>query len=376
MSASDRPPQRSERPAKPPPKRVERPNPILAGATMLVTFAFMMGVVLAVVFPTGREYAEVTSKQRVDAYSIAYLHVLTRANPKDGNLRFVYVSQLAQLGRWEEALEILETTPKDAQGGGDVRKLRLELMIARANSLPEDSPERAKAFATIHDELSEMVDATPVDQLETFAKLALQLEDPALGARFYIALATKNPVVRVDALEQAGKWLRASGDGEGGANAYRRASELATDPEQKTRLLLLAVDALEAMSGACPAADLIAPLAEASTDKAVIERATRIMMSCGRAVEAKLLGRRLLAFAPDDEAEQKAQIRRELAGADPAGALVLLRALVTKYPSDGDIREATAKVAEWAGQPAIALEQWLWLLDVGRVPSGTLKLPE
>src|SRR5687767_5653931 len=96
-------------------ERPSRPDPVLAGAPLLIGFAFMMGIVIAVVFPTGREYAEVTSKQKVDAYSIAYLAVVTRADPKDSHLRFVYVRQLAQLGRWDEALKVLADDPTPAK---------------------------------------------------------------------------------------------------------------------------------------------------------------------------------------------------------------------------------------------------------------------
>src|SRR5688572_428198 len=133
--------------------RPSRPDPVLAGAPLLIGFAFMMGIVITVVFPTGREYAEVTSRQKVDAYSIAYLSVVTRADPKDSHLRSVYVRQLAQLGRWDDALKVLAEDPTPARNSPETNDLRMELMLARARSIPDSEPDaRTTAFAAVHDE--------------------------------------------------------------------------------------------------------------------------------------------------------------------------------------------------------------------------------
>lgn len=346
-----------------------------ASPLFLLGFAVFIGAVLAVVFPTGREYAEVTSK-RVDAYSIAYLTVLIRANPHDAHLRAVYVRQLAELGRWDDALRSLEEgVPYPPDLAPDMRAVRLELMLARARAIPEGEPDRSAAFGAVRAELASLLVDAPKERLLEFATLSLELEDPALASKYYLRIADVDPAGRPAALASAGRWLRAAGDGVGSSDCYKRASDATLEPGKKTAYLVEASRSLEGAKGACPAAALVDAPARATMDRALLERATTLMTSCGRAVDAKVLGRRLLALAPGDVPTIRAQVRRELGAGDAAGALKLITVLAEKEPDNADLREAQARVAEWAGQPQVALDQWLWLLARGRVPSATLKLP-
>jgi tetratricopeptide (TPR) repeat protein len=333
---------------------------------MLLGVAFMMGVVLAAVFPSGREFAELTGKHRVDAYSIAYLTVLTRAKRDDAHLRLVFARQLAELGRWEEAISALAGVTFDASTRGDAHTLRLDVLVARARSFPLDSSERSLALETVHRELNAASELSwPPERARELANLALQLEDPALAARYYLAAAELEtlPSARAEALADAGKWLRASGDTRGAAECFQRAADRTDDRERKARYLLAGADALEAHGRPCDAAALLRPLAKDATDVAFVDRAAALSTSCGDVDEAKRIGRRLVELAPDNETFVRAQVVRELAACDPPGALVLLRRLVKLYPHDNDLRLSTARVAEWSGQPQVALEQWLVLLS-------------
>lgn len=343
---------------------------------MLVGFAFMMGIVMTVVFPTGREYAEVTSRQRADAYSIAYLSVLTRAEPKDDLLRHIYVRQLAELGRWDEALEVLDQAPAETRDSVEARIERLDLMLAKARALP-DGQERTAAFHSVHVHLARFAGDVPPGRARAFALLALELEDPLLGARFYLAAAAEAPAgaARASSLADAARWFRAGGEGPLAADSYRRAADESAELAQKTKYLIEAAAALEATTGACAAASVLETPASNSEDLVLVRRATELMRRCARASDAKLLGRRLLHLSHGDESETKAQVRRELEAGDAAGALGLLRHLITLHPGDATLREATARVAEWAGQPQVALQHWLWLLESGRIPTGRVVLP-
>jgi tetratricopeptide (TPR) repeat protein len=336
---------------------------------MLLGVAFLMGVALAVVFPTGREFAELTGKQHVDAYSIAYLTVLTRAKPDDVNLRLVFARQLAELGRWDESLVVLDRVASDRTALGDVRALRLELMLARARALPVGSVARRSALDDVHRELH-VVSTLPWQQsrAEELAKLSLELEDPGLAARYFLTAANVTPdsSARAGLLADAGRWLRASGDERASSECFRRAADLVAD-ERRGRYLSAGADALEAGGRPCDAADLLRPVASISRDVPLVTRATALSSSCGNAHDAKTLGRRLLELAPSDETLVRAQVVRELAAGDPPSALVLLKKLVKRHPNDSALRGTTARVAEWSGQPQIALEQWLFLVSSGHV---------
>jgi len=356
-----------------------RPSTGFAGAPMLLGVAFMTGIVLTVVFPSGREFAELTDKERVDAYSIAYLAVLTRAQQDDSNLRLAYTRQLAELGRWDEALTALDGTPPRERGSnlvpeiaGNAGKVRLELMLARARALPVDSAPRAAAFEEIHRALRAGASLTlPSARARELAALALELEDPALAARYFLAAAAaeRNRLARALALAEAGRWLRASGDERSASESFRRAADLSDDEERKVSYLCAAADALEGQGRPCDAVDLLRPYVSVSRNVAVVERATALSTSCGNATDARQFGRLLRESAPDDERYVRAQVERELAAGDPAAALALLKRLVSSYPNDSELRWTTARVAEWSGQPQVALEQWLALVSSGHVRS-------
>jgi len=359
--------------------RSQRKDPVLAGAPLLVSFAFIMGIVMTVVFPTGREYAELSSKrgseQGADAYSIAYLTVLTRADPKDIDLRLVYVRHLAQLGRWDEALVVLEQAPHGARRAADIRALRLELLLAKARGAAEGTPERTVAFAAVHEELVALIESPPPGRALELAKLAVELGDSKLGARFYLLAADVGPrAERPATLAEAARWLRASGDGQAAADAYRRAADESPDAARRVAYLMDAAEALEGTVGACAAASVLDPVAATSEDVVLLRRAVDLLRQCDRTTDAKMLGRRLVTVSHDDAREMKAQVRRELEAGDAPGALALLRMLVAANPNDPTLNEALARVAEWAGQPQVALRAWLWLFASGRVPSGKLDL--
>lgn len=353
-----------------------RKGPVLAGAPLLVGFAFIMGIVMTVVCPTGREYAELSDENAADAYSIAYLTVLTRADPNDMNLRVVYVRQLAQLGRWDEALDVLDHAPQHARDSVDARELRLDLSLARARATKVGSKEREHAFAVVHAELAAHAGTFPARRVRDLAQLALELEDPQLAARLYLAAAAAGvPPGRAASLADAGRWFLAAGDGARAAESYEAAADDTREPGKKTAYLLQAATALEASRGACAAAGRLAGPAATSDDVALVRRATDASRRCARSDDAKRLGRRLVALTKGDPQEAKAQVRRELEAGDAAGALALLRQLLAREPNDAALHEATARVAEWAGQPQVALTQWLWLIDSGRAPSKQLTLP-
>ena len=342
-----------------------------AGAPTLLGLAFVMGVVLTVVFPSGREFAELTGKQRVDAYSLAYLRVLTRAKRDDPNLRIVQARQLGEIGHWNEALEALEGVTFDRATSDAAGSLRLALILSRARALPEGSSERSAAFEAVRRELHEASGrAWPAPRAHELGRLALELEEPALGARYFIAASAveADPSARGAALAEAGRWLRAAGDERAASEAFLRAAETTTDDAQKLRYVLAGADALEALARPCEAADLVRAHAAASHDVALVVRAAALSTSCGNARDAQMLGRHVLELVPDEETHVRAQVRRELGAGDPRSALVLLERLVKQHPRDRELRLMTARVAEWSGAPQTALEQWMFLVANAPVP--------
>lgn len=344
------------------------PLPLIAG------FAFSLGAVLAAVLPTRREYAQLADDQPPDAYSLAYLHVLTRAKPDDEHLRITYVRHLAKLGLFDDALQALGK-PRDIEAEG----LRLDLLLARARALPEPSDERRAAFEAVAVQL-QAVARLPVslDRLQALASLALELERPRLAAELLLRAGAVDSPRRAALLADAARWLRASGDGVRAAQTYQRAAEIERDADRARAYALAAIDALEAEDRVADAADLVTKLVAAEpNDVALLARAAALSSACNRVVAARDYGRRIVALSPDRDAEDvvTGQLRRELAAGDVRSALPLVQSLVRRHPNDPRLRELQAHVAEWAGRPDLALGDWLWLLGHGRLPSGAPVVP-
>ncbi len=349
------------------PARRKRERPSLAGARLLVEFAFVLGAGLAAVFPTRQQYAEFADDESPNAYSIAYLHVLTRADPQDMHLHLLYARHLQALGRFDDALLAVDPVLDDAVLGADARDLRFELLLARARAIPEGDPGRAIAFHSVADELAKMAELPEnKDELVHFAGLAVELDEPLLAAKYYSRAAESDQSHRSEYLAAAGKWLRAGGDGVGAANAYKRAAENERSPELARQDRMLALDALLADNRAGEACDLAISFSKAAPgDLGVLARAVTLASAANRVLLARDLGRTLLATDPENGELMLGQATRELAAGDPAAALPLISKLRERHPDDAKLRELEAHVAEWSGKPEMALDDWLWLLDHG-----------
>lgn len=348
----------------------------LAGGPTLVGVAFVLGGLVAAVVPTRREYDEETDRLPANAYTLAYLEMLTRANPRDAHTRGAYVRRLSALGEYDAALAVLDRgadrdTPANAHLGFD-------LALARARSFPEGAPERAKAFGDVISRL-EALASRPADAARTreLANLSLELERPALAVVFLERLAGQVPADdRPQVLAEAARWMRASGDNKGAAEAYLRAADLEADPTKSRDLTLSSIDSLEAANRVEEAADLATGTAARHPDDALfVQRAVHLAIAANRPMIARDWGRALLALRGDDEAETEAQARRELAAGDPKAALPLVERIVARRPDDTGWREVEARVAEWAGDPARALTDWLWLMQHGAASPEPRALP-
>lgn len=340
------------------------PTPRLAGFGLLASFALVLVTLLVLVFPSGSEYAAFTSAAQPDAYSVAYLDVLTRANPKEHDLRLVYGRQLAALGRYDEAWRAIAPVLGDARLGAEAKELALDVGLARARAMPEGGPERAAAFADVHARLSELLPlARSVARSEALANLALELDDPRLASEFYLDLAVRHPGARSRYLAAAARWQRAAGDDEAASLTYRSAHDTSASPVDAIDYAVLAVASLESADRPVVAADLAASFAALHpSDARILAAATRLATANSRAVVARDLGRRLLALAPGDEDVMREQVQRELAAGDPRASLQLLDKLVARHPDEYGLRLLRARVAEWAGDLDTSVLDLQWLI--------------
>lgn len=340
------------------------PAPRLAGLPVLAAFTLVLVALLSLVFPTGSEYAAFTSETKPDAYSIAYLETLTRANPKELELRLVYARQLAALGRFDAAFTVLAPVLEDRRLGAEAKQFGLDVALARARAFPEGEPRRAAAFADVHAQLRVLLSLPrSAARGEELAKLALELDDPRLASEFFDDLAVHHPEGRPRYLASAGRWLRAAGDNKLAAAHYRSAHDSTASPDEAIEYAVLAVASLEADNRPNDAAELAAEYAgRHPAEPRVLALATRLATACSRAAAARALGRRWLALAPDDETVMRAQAERELGASDAKASLQLLNKLVARHPDEYALHYQRARVSEWAGDLATAERDLFWLI--------------
>jgi polysaccharide biosynthesis protein PelB len=343
----------------------ELASPRVAGLPSLIGFTVVLVSLLTLVFPTGSEYAELTTVTKPDAYSVAYLEVLTRANPQEQELRLVYARQLGMLGRYDDAIQAIAPVQNTRPVGLAAKSLRLDLQLARARSISENDPARRDlAFVEVLRLLHEQADLQQTPQRnEALASLALELNDPKLAAQLYLKLAAQRPTEGARFHALAARWLRAGGDNLQAANSYQTACSLAKDPAEARDHALSAIQSIEADNKPVVAADLAAKYAnEMPKDATILAEATRLATACGRLEAARTFGRKHLALVPNDDVAMRAQVTRELGMADPKAAMILLNKLVAHHPDDYDLRVLRVRTAEWAGDLDTAERDLIWLV--------------
>ncbi|WP_394847068.1 hypothetical protein LZC95_06315 [Pendulispora brunnea] len=340
----------------------------LAGYPGLVGFAVVLTGMLALVFPTGKEYADFTSVKTPDRYSIAYLDVLTRANPEELELRLVYVKQLGTLGRFSKALALLEPVSRSPRYEAMAKNMRFDLRLAQARSIPEGDPLRQQTFDLALVDL-EALRPLPHDapRLRELAKVSLELERPAMASEFLLRLAEQSDDgARASILAEAAHWQRASSDGKRAAVNYDKAAALSTDPTVGRAYALASIAALEAESAVTEAADRAAMYAaKYPNDVEILIRAAHLATACSRQSVARELGQKVIDLSPDDETSDaflREQAKRDLGVNDPQAALRSIKRLVARHPNDLDLRETEAFVAEWAGDRHLAYRDWLFVM--------------
>jgi len=354
----------------------------LAGYPGLVGFAVVLTGMLALVFPTGKEYADFTSVKTPDRYSIAYLDVLTRANPEELELRVVYVKQLGMLGRFSKALALLEPVSRDPRYAAMAKNMRFDLRLAQARSIPEGDALRQQTFALALQDLEELRPASgtapqagpgvhDAHRLRELAKVALELERPALASEFLLRLAEQSDDgQRAGILAEAAHWQRASSDGKRASVNYDKAAALSTDPTVGRAYALASIAALEAENAVTEAADRAAMyVAKFPNDLEILIRATTLATACSRHAVAREFGEKVIELSPDDKTSDaflRDQAKRDLGVNDPLAALRSIKRLVARHPNDLDLRETEAFVAEWAGDRRLAYHDWLFVMKNDR----------
>lgn len=315
--------------------------------SVLIGIGVVFGGLLYGLFPD--RSLKVLERAPTDALSIIHLRLALAATPQDPAVRLLLATQLAELGQFQEAEQILAPA---LFGPEEERALALALSIERARWLASTGPEREQRREHLALRLW-LKHPTTVGM----AELALDLGEPRLAARIFEALADRERSSREVHRRRAAKAWADAGAPEAAAQIYVALAEAAADPREARQHWLTAAQHAEA-SGDRAAARRFVDRALALAPDAIElwERALALALAEGDALAAAAIARDYWAHA-DHDAGLGRRLARVLVGAgDTQGALEILRDL--QLPPGSDDEVLWAQLEEWTGHPDRALQVW------------------
>ncbi len=301
------------------------------------------------------------SEAAIDAVQIAFLRARVSANPGDHAARLDLARALAVSGRPQEARALLDPLRTlDPEAAARAETLALQLDWQLYNASPPGSARRAQYLKSLREGLRRALRRDlPMMDFAQLADLALQLENPALAARFYAVLARREPERAAAWLARSARWMLGAGKPMEAAESYARAAIARSAGKRRSEYALDALDAALA-SGDPHQAFAMAErlLAEMPGLARLRLRAVQVAESVGE--HGRALDWLAALSALPDASDHVLQRQRDLALA--AGELSLASAaavrLQRRHPEDRALRAELARLHEWRGEFRLALEQW------------------
>lgn len=339
---------------------LERPALIHPVAVVISTMTLLL--VFAAVFLVQSRLQDLATTQKPDALSVNYLRLLLTFQPENDEMRLELANQLKFMGRYSEAYEaVLPVLPKSGAPALSGRFLAIELNWMDANAAPASDPEHGKRLGEVVALLARYIDQPfAKHKLERLASISLAVGRPDFAATLYERLVSADPSRATNWLALAAQNAVAGGDPARAGGLYHRASVVSAEDEQAHRYALLAIDSFRAADRGQAALSLASDLVNRfPKSEALLKKLVQLALAQGDLAQARRWGRHLSALAPGDLEVLAAQLKIELGANDLEAALSLAERLLAKAPEDDAVREQAAQIAEWAEQPARALDYWV-----------------
>lgn len=369
---------------------------------------------LALVFPY-RSIDEELARARhlADPLQIAYLRAWLNVRPERGSLRLTLAQQLAEAGELEAARAQLQPlrADKDARLRQQALLLALDIETIELGRLDPNDPQRTQRQRALQDELRRVVQdrlGSPVNEFDIeLARRAAALQAHEATRLVYQRLLSGGARLPAAGWEDAARAMLGLGEAGLAAQLYFAARDSASPRSEQRRLFIAALDALQGTGR--PALALQAAqreLGALATDTEVLEYLTRLALAANRPDLAQRYAQMLLRLSllpaaieqlqaagrpvPPAWLELLARIAPQIVRAqaiDPSelrrtpglpynerlyslayevfvangnlrDAIAVAQAAVRQMPGDRRWRLRLAQAADWAGDAALALEQW------------------
>lgn len=331
-----------------------------------------------------------------DPVSLSYLQALAAADPDNRAIRKKLAENLLGIGDYHAARREIRLLEPDADASEALALIRLDYRALQALLWRQDAG--SAAFNALRKRTVFRLGQLIASEMESAALEQLAREAGQLGAT-PLALRCWQRLAQLDRSRASDWWQRAAraslavGDAHAASDSFVRARRASRLPAERQRLLIAAINALEGGGDARAALLLVErELDSGDTDRDLLIRLIKLARAANRLDAAEryarlllqlaLLGRpvadsgwRTVAFTPDQALGQLSLpkvIRFDaesyllgyevlLGNGKLDDALAVAASAVRQQPADRSWRRRLAQIAEWAGQPTLALEQWRWL---------------
>lgn len=336
----------------------------LAGLTLSVV------IVLVLLYPHQRLTGQIRTDTSVDEISLQYIKNLLATDPGNNELRLQLAQAYATIGQYENAYTTLQPlyTNKQTRWRDEALLVKLGILLKIAYAAAPGSPDRKQKMAQFLQELRAI--EFRVSNPDTLRQLAQFAES---GGEIYLAeyirarllLTSNNPVDFDDAARRAlanGLYLES-------AQFTWRSRLHANDPVKKIAYLKLALATLQAGGIGHIGLEWVQKLPEPEWQSSdVLYNLTKLALATKRPAAAADFAARLVGFnnpsanaSPFESAHYELAHTAFLGNSDLQHALRLTQHAVSHDPDNIIWRERLAHIAEWSGQPKLAIIHWRWL---------------
>lgn len=360
----------------------QRQRPRLFTPLAVLLMGGVAAVLMVLLFPRDQLRRDLLSQQQPDSLTALYLQAHLRYEPQNEAMRLALARVQLALRETAAARRTLVFLLKSADPRlrEEARWMSYEVDLQTLYAWPNGSSDRAAArgelLARLKRDFPELQPDNP--HFHSYTNLVWRLDAPDLAKQAYAAALAEPTKVGSDWLRVGARTALGQSDYLLAAQMYFAARRVTYDYAQSRQDYLDALAVLQAGNLLQEALTLGAQQLEGfSRDTVVLERLTRLAMAANRPDLAEEYARRMLRLSmrwqgrirlvsqqggmPFNERQYRLGYDAFLANGNVADALKVARLAVAQVPGDLVWRKRLAQVAEWSGEPALALQEWLYL---------------
>ncbi len=372
-------------------------RPYLAHLWLIALLAAIIVFVLVLLYPR-RDLERRISDAPDSALSVAYLANLLRSDPNNPQLRLLLARHQVRIGEMEKARQTLQPAldASDPTLRRDARWVLWEIVEAEFKALPNHNQKRRaqlreELLRGLHELASE---EWPIEQKLQLGNKAYEFGEHNLGSALYRSVAQTMPDAASAStlFDASARAALASGDYRGSAELNLLARRSSPDPVLARSYFIAAVKALQAGNQPLAALEMAEREIDGlEDDPEILFLMVNLARAAGRPDVADRYVRKLLKISLFLQWQQ-IQIARAWGPGEflkvtesgaPHGpgiafddklytlgydtflenrkledAWLVAQSAVRQAPENLAWRERLARVAEWTGRPAIALDNW------------------